>query len=185
MADPRCATTTPLESARTFQNEPAEASSYIETADASVYPKVCYYPVTEGSRPIEHVPLVEESPKTDFYLRASSKMSAEVWLNPTGLTVPVILEQSSRLCSTSNKLEVFASILRRLADGALRFGATQHITAVFAASEEVPECDFWPPHYPKVMRGDEAHRVPNLRCWHAQEQVLGWDGFTSGSQDGS
>jgi len=83
MADPRCATTTPLESARTFQNELAEASSYTETADASVYPKVCYYPVTEGSRPIEHVPLVEDSPKTDFYLRANSKMSAEVWLNPT------------------------------------------------------------------------------------------------------
>jgi len=84
MADPRCATTTPLESARTFQNEPSpKRGSYIETADASVYPKVCYYPVTEGSRPIEHVPLVEESPKTDFYLRANSKMSAEVWLNPT------------------------------------------------------------------------------------------------------
>lgn len=83
MADPRCATTVPLESARTLQNELAEASSYIETADASVYPEVCYYPVTEGSRPIEHVPLVEDSPKTDFYLRANSKMSAEVWLNPT------------------------------------------------------------------------------------------------------
>jgi len=167
------------------KTNPPKRGSYIETADASVYPKVCYYPVTEGSRPIEHVPLVEESPKTNFYLRASSKMSATVWLNPTGLTVPVILEQSSRLCSTSNKLEVFASSLRRLADGALRFGATQHITAVFAASEEVPECEFWPPHYPKVVRGDKAHRVPNLRCWHAQEQVLGWDGFTSGSQDGS
>jgi len=83
MADPRCATTIPSESARTFRNELAEASSYIETADASVYSKVCYYPVTEGSRPIEHVPLVEVGPKTGFYLRASSKMSAEVWLNPT------------------------------------------------------------------------------------------------------
>jgi hypothetical protein len=112
-------------------------------------------------------------------------MSAAVRLNPTGLTVPVILEQSSRLCSASNKLEAFASSLRRLADGALRFGATQHIAAVIAASEEVPECESWPPHYPKVMRGDEAHRIPNLRCWHAQEQVLGRDGFTSGSQDGS
>lgn len=118
-------------------------------------------------------------------LRASSKMSAAVRLNPTSLTVPVILEQSSRLCSAANKLEAFASSLRRLADGALRFGATQHIAAVIAASEEVPECDFWPPHYPKVMRGDEAHRVPSLRCWHVQEQVLGRDGFTSGSQDGS
>lgn len=114
---------------------------YIETADASVYPKVCYYPVTEGSRPVECVPLVEDSPKTDFDLRASSKMSTAVRLNPTDLTAPVTLEQSSRLCSTSNKLEAFASSLRRLADGALRFGATQRITAVFAASEEVPECD--------------------------------------------
>jgi len=34
-------------------------NSYIETADASVYTEVCYYPVTEGSRPVECVPLVE------------------------------------------------------------------------------------------------------------------------------
>jgi len=126
-------------SARLSSNE-HRSVQYIETADASVYPKVCYYPVTEGSRPVECVPLVEESPKTDFDLRASSKMSTAVRLNPTDLTVPVILEQSSLLCSTPNKLGAFASSLRRLADGALRFGATQLISAVFAASEEVPEC---------------------------------------------
>lgn len=140
MADPRCATTTPLGVHELSSNE-HRSVQYIETADASVYPKVCYYPVTEGSRPVECVPLVEDSPKTDFDLRASPKMSAAVRLNPTGLTVPVILEQSSRLCSISNKLETFASSLRRLADGALRFGATQLISAVFAASEEVPGCD--------------------------------------------
>jgi len=41
------------ESSTSFQDEYAEANSYIETADASVYPEVCYYPVTEGPRPVE------------------------------------------------------------------------------------------------------------------------------------
>lgn len=68
-------------------------------------------------------------------------MSAEVWLDPTDLTASVTLEQSSPLCSNSNKLELFAIDLRQLADGALRFGTTQHFTAVLAASEEVPECE--------------------------------------------
>lgn len=43
-----------------------EANSYIETADAGVYTKVSYYPVTEGPRPVECVPLAEVSPKTYF-----------------------------------------------------------------------------------------------------------------------
>lgn len=171
-------------SARLPRNEHRSAH-YIETADASVYPKVCYYPVTEGSRPVGCVPPVEDSPKTDFDLRASSKMSTAVRLNPTDLTVPVTLEQSSRLCSTSNKLEAFASSLRRLADGALRCGATQRISAVFAASEEVPECDSGHRTSLRPCEVMRLHRIPNLRCWHAQEQVLGRDGFTSGSQDGS
>jgi hypothetical protein len=140
MANPRCTTTTPLEVHEPSSKE-HRSVQYIDTVDASVYPKVCYYPVTEGSRPVGCVPPVEDSPETDFDLRASSKMSAAVRLNPTDLTVPVTLEQSSRLCSASNKLEAFASSLRRLADGALRCGATQRISAVFAASEEVPECD--------------------------------------------
>lgn len=140
MANPRCATTTPLEAHELSSNE-HRSVQYIESVDASVYPKVCYYPVTEGSRPIECVPLVEDDPEADFDLRANSKMSTAVRLNPTGLTVPVIREQSSPLCSAANKLEAFASSLRRLADGALRFGATQLISAVFAASEEVPECE--------------------------------------------
>jgi hypothetical protein len=42
-----------VESSTSFQNESTEVNSYIETADASVYPEVCYYPVTEGSRPVE------------------------------------------------------------------------------------------------------------------------------------
>jgi len=74
-------------------------------------------------------------------LRASPEVSAEVWLDPTDLTASVTLEKSSRLCSNSNKLELFAIDLRQLADGALRFGTTQHFPAVFAASEEVPECE--------------------------------------------
>jgi hypothetical protein len=36
-------------------------------------------------------------------------------------------------------------------DGALRFGATQHVSAVFAASEEVPECE-------------SGHRSTRRRC---------------------
>jgi hypothetical protein len=84
MADPRCATTTPLE-VHELSNKEHRSVQYIETADASVYPKVCYYPVTEGSRPVECVPPVEEGPKTNFDLRANSKMSAAVRLNPTEL----------------------------------------------------------------------------------------------------
>lgn len=185
MADPRCATTTPMEGARAFQNECTEVTHTSRPPMRACTLRYATTPWQKGHdlSSVCHSSKPVRKPVSD--LRASSKMSAAVRLNPTDLTVPVILEQSSRLCSTSNKLEVFASILRRLADGALRFGATQHITAVFAASEEVPECDFRPPHYPKVMRGDEAHRIPNFRCWHAQEQVLGRDGFTSGSQDGS
>jgi hypothetical protein len=61
--------------AQTYRNEDTEVNSYIETADASVYPKVCYYPVTEGSRPVECVPLVENSPKTELELKASLEMS--------------------------------------------------------------------------------------------------------------
>jgi len=50
-------------------------NSYIETADASVYPEVCYYPVAEGPRPVECVPLVENSPKTELELKANLEMS--------------------------------------------------------------------------------------------------------------
>lgn len=116
-------------------------NSYIETADASVYTEVCYYPVTEGSRPVEYVLLVEVGPKTYFYLGANSKMSTAVRLNPMSLTERIVLEQSSRLRSTANKLAACSKGYRRLADGALRFGATQHFAAVFAASEEVPDCE--------------------------------------------
>jgi len=86
MANPRCTTTTPLEGARAFQNGGTEVSSYIETADAGVYTQVCYYPVTEGPRPVECVPLVELGPKTKLDLKASLEISAEVWLHPVNLS---------------------------------------------------------------------------------------------------
>jgi len=73
-------------SARNSQNEGTEVSSYIETADAGVYTQVCYYPVTEGSRPVGCVPPVETGPKTRLDLKASLEISTEVWLDPENLS---------------------------------------------------------------------------------------------------
>ena len=108
MANPRCTTTTPLEGARAFQDEGTEVSSYIETADAGVYTKVCYYPVAGGPRPVECVPPVEFGPKTELDLKASLEISTEVWLDPVDLSgsdQPRIENASS--IRTPDKLEPF------------------------------------------------------------------------------
>jgi hypothetical protein len=186
MADPRCATTTPLEATLLFQTEIHRSGTH--TSRPPMRACTLRYATTPWQKGHDlsgacHPSRSVRRPNSAF--RASPEVSAEVRLNPTDLTVPVILERSSRLRSNSNKLELFAIDLRQLADDALRFGITQHITAVFAASGEVPECESGQPHYPKVMRGDEAHRFPNLRCWHAQNRGSGWDCFASGSQDDS
>lgn len=149
-----------------------------------MYPEVCYYPVTEGSRPVECVPLVEVGPKTDFYPGANSKMSTAVWLNPTNLTVSVIPRAKF---ATLLDLQQVGGIFQNLTSIGRRCTEVRHNPTLFSCIRCLrrgARMRVWPPHYPKVVRGDEAHRIPNLRCWHAQEQVLGWDLLTSGSQDG-
>jgi len=109
----------------------------------------------------------------------------EVWLDPTDLTVSVILEQSSRLSSNSNKLESFASGFTSIGRRHAQVRRNPTLYSCVRCLRRGARMRVWPPHYPKVMRGDEAHQVPNLRCWHAQNRSSGRDCFTSGSQDGS
>jgi hypothetical protein len=186
MADPRCATTTPLEATLLFQTEIHRSRTH--TSRPPMRACTLRYATTPWQKGHDlsgacHPSRTVRRPNSAF--RASPEVSAEVWLDPTDLTVPVILERSSRLRSNSNKLELFAIDLRQLADGALRFGTTQHFTAVFAASGEVPECESGQPHDPKVMRGDEAHRSPTYVVGTPRTEVLDRDCFTSGSQDDS
>jgi len=126
-------------------------NSYIETADASVYTEVCYYPVTEGPRPVECVPLVEV--RSEDRLLPWSELQDE----RCGMAQP------NELNGARHPRSEFATLFDRqqvggifqhftsMADGALRFGATQHFSAVFAASEEVPECE-------------SGHRNTRRRC---------------------
>ena len=70
-------------------------------------------------------------------------------------------------------------------DGALRFGTTQHFTAVFAASEEVPVCEA---DHRTARRRHEVMRLtesPTCVVGTSRTEVPEWDSFTSVSQDGS
>jgi len=99
-----------------------------------VYTEVSYYPVTEGSRPVECVPLAEASPETYFY--PWSKLQGERcgMARPNGLYGA--RQPRAEFATLFDRQQVggIFQYLTSIGDGALRFGATQHFSAVSAAS---------------------------------------------------
>lgn len=118
------------------------------------------------------MPLVENSPKTELELKASLEMSATVWLYPMDLTESI---NPRAEYATPFELRQVGVIDQPLTSDDRRCTEVWHDPTLYSCVRCLrrgASLRGWPPHYPKEVRGDEAHRFPNLRCWHVPEPKL-------------